>query len=51
MLTALGLPPDLALGSLRVTVGRDTSEHEVDRFLEYLPEVVARLRREEVPAP
>jgi cysteine desulfurase len=45
ILLALGLPPVLALGSLRVTVGKDTRPDDVDRFLDVLPRVIARLRR------
>ncbi|MGH2606310.1 MAG: cysteine desulfurase family protein [Anaerolineales bacterium] len=45
VLLALGLPPAWALGSLRVTVGRDTSEAAVDGFLKALPPIVDRLRR------
>ena len=45
VLLALGLSPDLALGSLRVTVGRATTEDEIASFLGTLPDVVARLRK------
>ena len=48
-LLALGLPPDLALGSLRVTVGKDTDSLAVERFLDTLPQVVATLRRSAGP--
>jgi len=44
VLLALGLPPDIARGSLRVTVGRDSTIDEVDRLLEVFPRVVERLR-------
>jgi len=44
VLLALGLPPDWALGSLRVTVGRATLESDVEAFLDVLPEIVPRLR-------
>lgn len=45
VLLALGLPTKLALGSLRVTLGRNTTSEQVDRFLDTLPRVVARLRK------
>jgi len=45
ILLAIGLPASLALGSLRVTVGRDTRSEDIDRFLDLLPQVIARLRR------
>ena len=44
VLLALGLPREVAQGSLRVTLGRDTTEHDVDAFLAALPPIVARLR-------
>lgn len=45
VLTAIGLPEEWALGSLRVTVGRQTKDEELERFLTILPDAVARLRR------
>ncbi len=44
VLLALGLPADLAQGSLRITVGRETTEEEVDYLLDVLPGLVGRLR-------
>ena len=44
VLLALGLARELAQGSLRVTVGRDTTAGDVDAFLAALPPIVARLR-------
>jgi cysteine desulfurase len=44
VLTALGLAREWALGSLRVTLGKDTTADEVDRFLQALPEVLSRAR-------
>jgi cysteine desulfurase len=44
VLLALGLPPDVARGSLRITVGRNSTVDEVDRLLEIFPHVVDRLR-------
>ncbi len=48
VLLALGLPPEWALGSLRVTVGRGTTTADVDRLLAVLPGLVARLRAEQM---
>jgi len=45
VLVAMGVPAPLAHGSLRVTVGRGTSEDDVDRFLEVLAACVHELRR------
>ncbi len=44
VLLAIGRPPELAHGSLRVCVGRWTTEEDVDRFLDELPPIVERLR-------
>jgi cysteine desulfurase len=44
VLTAIGFAPDWALGSLRATLGRGTSEEDIDRFLAVLPEVIAKNR-------
>jgi cysteine desulfurase len=50
-LLALGLPPEWALGSLRVTVGRQTTDAAVDRLLEVLPGIVEKLREvQAIPA-
>lgn len=44
VLLALGLPPEQAHGSLRFTLGKWTDEEDIDRVLEVLPRVVAKLR-------
>jgi cysteine desulfurase len=44
VLLALGLERDLAQGSLRLTIGRDTTTADIDRLLDALPPIVARLR-------
>ncbi len=44
VLLALGLSPEQAHGSLRLTLGRWTTEEEVERVLEVLPRVIAKLR-------
>ncbi len=44
VLTAIGLPADLAQGSLRITVGKDNTDEEVDYLLETLTDLVNRLR-------
>ena len=44
VLTAMGLDPKLAAGSIRVSAGRDTTEADADRFLAALPKAVERLR-------
>lgn len=44
VLLAIGLDHETAHGSLRVTLGRHTTEEEVDYFLKELPPVIERLR-------
>jgi cysteine desulfurase len=44
VLLALGLPPDQAHGSLRFTLGRENTEEDIERVLEVLPRIVAKLR-------
>lgn len=45
VLLAIGIKPEDAHGSLRVTLGRENSEEEIDYFLEVLPQVVEELRK------
>ncbi|GAA0722070.1 cysteine desulfurase NifS [Clostridium malenominatum] len=44
VLLALGLPHELAHGSLRLSMGSGSTEEEVDYVLEVLPKIVERLR-------
>jgi cysteine desulfurase len=44
VLTALGLSRELAQGSLRLSVGRGTTDAHIDRALTVLPAVVTKLR-------
>ena len=44
VLLALGLERDLAQGSLRLTLGRGTTDADIDALLDVLPAIVARLR-------
>lgn len=44
VLTALGVPADLALGALRLSVGRENTAEEIEHVLEVLPRVIAELR-------
>ncbi len=45
VLLSIGLSRERAHGSLRITLGRYTTEEEVDYFLEKLPPIVERLRK------
>jgi cysteine desulfurase len=44
VLTAIGLSPEIAQGTLRLTLGDANSEEDIDYVLEVLPEVVEKLR-------
>ena len=44
ILQAMGFDQVRARGSLRITLGRGNTEAEVERFLEVLPAIVARMR-------
>ena len=44
VLLALGIPPEVAHGSLRLTLGRENTEEDVDYVLEILPGIVQKLR-------
>lgn len=44
VLLAIGLPHEIAHGSLRITFGEDNSHEDVDYLMEVLPMIVERLR-------
>ncbi|MBM3152807.1 MAG: cysteine desulfurase, partial [Chloroflexi bacterium] len=44
VMNAIGLPREWGLGSLRVTLGKDTSIEDVEKFLEFLPGAIAKLQ-------
>lgn len=45
VLMALGLAPEDSHTSIRVTLGKYTTEEQVNRFLEILPKVIDRIRK------
>jgi cysteine desulfurase len=45
VLLALGLEPDLAIGSLRITLGKENTEAQIDRFIDVLIDSVKKLRK------
>jgi len=49
VLKAMGIPTDLARGSLRLTVGKDNTQEDIDRLLAVLPGIVQRLRNLSLP--
>jgi cysteine desulfurase len=48
VLAAMGLPPEQALGSIRLSLGFASTEADVDRALTVIPDIVDQLRA--VPA-
>lgn len=44
VLRAIGIPPEIAPGSLRLTLGDANSEEDIDYVLNVLPETVGKLR-------
>lgn len=44
VLTAMGLPHEAAHGSVRFSLGRSNTEADIDKIIEIMPPVVARLR-------
>jgi len=45
VLTAMGVPPDLAQGSLLFSIGYEVTEEDIDYVLEQFPPIVERLRK------
>ena len=45
VMNAIGLSREWGLGSLRVTLGRDTTSGDVESFLRVLPELVSKARK------
>jgi cysteine desulfurase len=45
VLVAMGLPRELALGVVRFSFGRESSQADVDRAVEVVPSVVAKVRK------
>ncbi|MGI9953000.1 cysteine desulfurase NifS [Moorellaceae bacterium AZ2] len=44
VLLAMGIPHEIAHGSVRMTLGRDNTEEDIDYVLEVLPDIIQRLR-------
>lgn len=45
VLLAMGIPPEKAHGSIRFSLGWETTKEEIDYLLEVFPPIVAKLRR------
>jgi len=44
VLSAIGVPPQSCQGTLQLTLGKDNTDHDVDRVLAVLPGVIDKLR-------
>ncbi|WP_316183901.1 MULTISPECIES: cysteine desulfurase NifS [unclassified Bradyrhizobium] len=44
VLRAMNAPPDLLRGAVRFSLSRDTTDDDIDRVLQILPDIVGRLR-------
>ncbi len=44
VLLAMGIPHEIAHGSIRITLGRDNTMEDIDYFMEVMPPIVDRLR-------
>jgi cysteine desulfurase len=45
VLAAMGIPRELAIGAVRFSLGRETTEADVDRVAAVVPAVVAKVRQ------
>ncbi len=45
VLVAMGVPRELALGAIRFSLGRESTPADVDRVVEVMPSVVAKVRK------
>ncbi len=44
VLTAMGIPPIVANGAIRFSMGRSTTKEQLDHVLQVLPPIVERIR-------
>lgn len=45
VLLAMGIPYEIAQGSLRLSLGKYTTSQDIDKVLEVLPPIVEKLRK------
>ncbi len=45
VLTSMGIPPEVAHASLRLSLGKDTTEQEINYAIKTLPPIIERLRK------
>jgi len=46
VLLAMGVPHEIAYGSLRLTLGRSNTEKDVDEFISLMPQIIKHLRNQ-----
>ncbi len=51
VLTAMGLPPEVARGALRLTVGRRNTAEQIERVLDLLPQIIEEMGTQNHPGP
>lgn len=44
VLLSMGIPHEVAHGSIRITMGKDNTDEDIDYFMEVMPPIVKRLR-------
>jgi len=44
VLTSMGIPPEVAHGSLRFSLGHSNTIHDINKVIEVLPQIVKKLR-------
>jgi cysteine desulfurase len=49
VLTAMGRTPEVAQATVRFSLGKETTEEEIERTINALPGIVARLRVDDRP--
>lgn len=45
VLTAMGIPHDIALGALRLTLGKQTTKTDIDTVLDIMPTIINKVRQ------
>jgi cysteine desulfurase len=45
VLLATGIPIEYAHGSIRISMGRDTTSEDIDYMIEVIPKVIQKIRK------
>ncbi len=48
VLAAMGYAPDAARGALRITLGRENTEHEIENAMRVIPATISKIRNSEI---